>query len=1224
MARTESDSPRSAREIFSEAIEKPTPDERCAYLDLACGPDPLLRKQVEELLANHFEQDAFMEGPAISAETIKLNLPITEGPGSRIGRYKLLQMLGEGGMGVVYMAEQEEPVRRRVALKIIKLGMDTRQVVARFEAERQALALMDHPNIARVLDGGATETGRPYFVMEVVQGLPITEFCDKNHLPSAERVKLFIPVCHAIQSAHQKGIIHRDVKPSNILVTLNGGVAVPKVIDFGVAKATNQKLTEKTLFTNYGMMVGTPAYMSPEQAELTSLDVDTRTDIYSLGVVLYELLTGTTPFPEKELRSVGYREMQRIILEEQPERPSTRLSTMLAEQRSAVARNQGTHEATLVKSFASDLDWIVMKCLEKDRARRYETVNGLDRDIQRHLDNEPVLARPPSRLYEFQKTVRRHKLGFAAAAAVMVTLGGGVLVSSWEAIRAQRFGKQALQARSSEAELRQFFQRNVVRQYVANGTRLMNEGDLFGSLLWYTEALRVDAGDPQREEPHRIRIASVLDQCPKLLNVFSPGTMLYHAEFSPDGSKVLTSSDDHTAKVWDATSGRMLLTLHHDDDVYDATSSPDGRWIVSSSKDKTARIWDAETGRLLRTLPHHDTVWRACFSPDLHLIATASQDKSVQLWNAQTGEPVGGPLVHRSHVERVNFSPDGRFLSTKSWNEGGYVWDVTTGQKLFESTDTGFFGELPFSPDSKEFLTGDSSSVRVWDTEKFTELPFSPLKLHGPICTVSFSADGRTILAAGRGYQAWAWDAATGQPLFAQPVSLAGEILDARISPDGRYFVTGSQDRSAQLWSTRTGQPFGPPLKHILHVKYVRFNPDGRRLLVNSCDQAARVWDQAARETECLSAQVPNERHVVSSDGQYQLQRPPRESNVVWIVQARSGEKVAALRHTNQVGYYSFSRDNRTVITACEEKNMVSSTKSDIFLWEAPTGRQINTNSMSHLFRLLYAAFSPDNSRLLTCSFDYSARLWDARTGQPLSPPLRHDQQISWGAFSPDGRSIVTVSRDKTARVWDATNGDPLTSPLLHNAIVVGAFWSDNGKRLVTVTTDHHIQAWDLSSGEPLTPPRKFQTLEGSESHATMLAPAGLSERLRRDDRPVADLVLLAQMMAVGRVDSGGNVVPLQLQELTSAWQFLREKYPNQFEAAPSEIVAWHRRSATESKAEGNWAAALFHIDRALEKLPQDPILIRERAECASKLAEQTNHVDRDSKAQRTTESAKR
>ena len=349
----------------------------------------------------------------------------TEKPGDRIGRYNLLEQIGEGGCGVVYMAGQEEPVRRRVALKVIKLGMDTRQVIARFEAERQALAMMDHPNIAKVLDGGATDTGRPFFVMELVRGIKITDYCDQNNLSTNERIGLFIQVCHAIQHAHQKGIIHRDIKPSNILVTQHDHVAVPKVIDFGIVKATTGTLSDKTVFTAFAQFIGTPAYMSPEQAQMSGLDVDTRADIYSLGVLLYELLTGHTPFDAKELLAAGMDEMRRKIREEEPAKPSTCLSPMQAKDLTAVAQRRHVEPPKLIHLIhliRGDLDWLVMKCLEKDRTRRYETASGLAADIQRHLSNEPVTARAPSTGYRFHKFVRRNKLAFAAASAVAAAL----------------------------------------------------------------------------------------------------------------------------------------------------------------------------------------------------------------------------------------------------------------------------------------------------------------------------------------------------------------------------------------------------------------------------------------------------------------------------------------------------------------------------------------------------------------------------------------------------------------------------------------------------------------------------------------------------------------------------------------------------------------------------------------------------------------------------------
>jgi eukaryotic-like serine/threonine-protein kinase len=373
-----------------------------------------------------------------AAGSVLLPLPLSEKPGDKIGRYKLLQEIGAGGFGVVYMAEQEEPVRRRVALKIIKLGMDTKEVIARFEAERQALALMDHPHIAKVLDAGATAGGRPYFVMELVKGERITEYCDKNNLTTRQRLDLFVQICQAIQHAHQKGIIHRDIKPSNILVAMQDGVPVPKVIDFGIAKATEQRLTDKTFFTAMGDFIGTPAYMSPEQAEMTGLDIDTRSDIYSLGVLLYELLTGKTPFDPKEWLAKGIEEMRRAIREEEPRRPSTRLTTMDAGELTTTAKRRQTDAPKLVHLVRGDLDWIVMKCLEKDRTRRYETANGLALDLQRHLSNEPVLARPPSKAYRFQKMARRNKAAFATAALIALVLLVATGISVWQAVRATR------------------------------------------------------------------------------------------------------------------------------------------------------------------------------------------------------------------------------------------------------------------------------------------------------------------------------------------------------------------------------------------------------------------------------------------------------------------------------------------------------------------------------------------------------------------------------------------------------------------------------------------------------------------------------------------------------------------------------------------------------------------------------------------------------------------
>ncbi len=530
-------------DIFQVAADMPAP-ERAAYLAKACEGQPALRQRVERLLASH-DDGGFMQRSSDRYDSAELQAELErlkpEEGEDRIGNYKLLQQIGEGGFGTVWMADQLEPVRRRVALKIIKPGMDTKEVIVRFEQERQALALMDHPNIAKVLDAGVTPLGRPFFVMELVRGVRITDFCDQNHLPTAKRLDLFIAVCHAIQHAHQKGIIHRDIKPSNILVTLHDGVPVPKVIDFGVAKAIqSQRLTELTFFTRFEQMIGTPLYMSPEQAEMSGLDIDTRSDIYSLGVLLYELLTGRTPFDPEKLIRQGLDEMRRTIRELEPPKPSTFVSTMAADTRTTVAQHRQVDSGKLFGQIRGDLDWIVMKCLEKDRSRRYDTANGLADDLKRHLNNEPVIARPPSTAYRFQKAFRRNKLAFAAGGAVVLALLTGMAVSLWQAMAAtsaRRTLEHQLYVANMNLAQAAWEQNNVtrVRQLLEQTATVPERG--FEWYYWQRQLHTSLATLRGHNEP------------------------IHTVAFSPDGDRIVTGSADNTAKVWDAHTGAELLTL---------------------------------------------------------------------------------------------------------------------------------------------------------------------------------------------------------------------------------------------------------------------------------------------------------------------------------------------------------------------------------------------------------------------------------------------------------------------------------------------------------------------------------------------------------------------------------------------------------------------------------------------------------------------------------------
>jgi len=744
-------------ELFQGALELDSSDERASFLDRMCGGEPALRAEVEAFLQAAEAAEAVFRPyeRAQGAERVEIGEPVQERPGSVIGRYKLLQRIGEGGMGVVYMAEQQEPVRRRVAFKIIKLGMDTGQVVARFEAERQALALMDHPNIAKVLDGGATETGRPYFVMELVQGVLITRFCDQNHLSRKQRLELFIPVCQAIQHAHQKGIIHRDLKPTNVLVRLSDGVPHPMVIDFGVAKATNQKLTEKTLFTNFATMIGTPAYMSPEQAEMSKLDVDTRSDVYSLGVLLYELLTGTTPFPEERLRSAGYVEMQRIICEEKPPRPSTRIT------RTAEPKSKSSLTPHL-SPLATDLDWIVMKCLEKDRTRRYETANGLAADLQRHLDNEPVLARPPSRLYEFQKSARRHKVGFAATAAIIMVLIAGVLVSSWQAQRARQAESQA-HRRAYLADMRTVGESlgpNPVR-----ARRLLDD--------YQHHPGKTDVRD--FEWYYFNRVLS-LDES-EILGPHPGGAMTLFTEsdgrFITAGHAVSWPAAGRL-QIWDGIEGKLKTSFdvrrRKPKGAIGIALSQDGKWLAICyfNLDIELRSMDhpEQVERVLTNWHHglrHDAWTMAmCFVDDDTQLAVGEWSVNantslpltfVQIASDRTNQSL--PFVPPLGLNGLAVSRDGRRLAVKDDKGRILVLDFPGGRPVcsIENQDARWFGVYPamtFLSDSDRLvITSNSGKIDVWNLATTNRV--GTIGNQGSfVSALALSSDGKRLASVGR------------------------------------------------------------------------------------------------------------------------------------------------------------------------------------------------------------------------------------------------------------------------------------------------------------------------------------------------------------------------------------------------------------------------------------------------------------------------------------------
>jgi len=904
--------------------------------------------------------------------TVGSEAVVSEGPGSVIGRYKLLERIGEGGFGVVYMAEQKEPVKRRVALKIIKLGMDTKEVIGRFEAERQALALMDHPNIAKVLDGGATASGRPYFVMELVRGVPITQYCDQNNLPPVERLKLFTQVCHAIQHAHQKGIIHRDIKPSNVLVTLQDGVPVPRVIDFGLAKATQLELTQKTVFTRFHQFLGTPGYMSPEQAELGSLDIDTRSDIYSLGVLLYELLAGRTPFDIEDLVKAGLDEMRRRIREEEPVRPSMRLSTMAEAERMRVAKHRRSEAPKLVRLLRGDLDWIVMKCLEKNRARRYDTANGLALDLQHYLGSEPVVARPPSVAYRFRKLLHRHKLAFGTAALVALALVAGAVISTWEAILAKRAQREAEAARQRAEASDRESQHNL---YVASMNLVQQAWDQ-NNMGRMGELLEETATYPGRGfEWYYWQRQMHLE----LITFRGHRASVLAAAFSPDGQRIVTGSEDSTAKVWEAATGKELLTLKgHSYCVWSLAFSPDGRWIVTGGGDATAKLWEAATGKELLTLKgHKDRIRSVAFSPDGRRIATASDDNTAKLWDAVSGKELLTLTGRVSEVISVAFSPDSQRIVTGSYDRMVKVWDAATGKELLtlKGHNEGIVS-LTFSPDGQRILTGSyDRTAKVWEAATGKEL--LTVRHSDGIPSAAFSPDGQRIVTGSLDRTAKVWEAVSGKELL----SIGGPIgwtLSVALSRDGQRVVTGSWDHTAEVWETTSGKELSVLKGHSSPIISAAFSPDCQRIVTGSEDRTARVWEAA------------------------------------------SGKELLTLKgQSSRVLSLAFSPDGQRIVTAGADGTAK--------VWEAASGKELLT-IRGHSNEITSVAFSLDGQRIVTGSPDQTAKVWDAANGKELLTLKGHNDRIMSVAFSPDGQRIVTGSWDGTVIIWEAASAAQVAS----------------------------------------------------------------------------------------------------------------------------------------------------------------------------------------------------
>jgi eukaryotic-like serine/threonine-protein kinase len=1091
----------AAESIFLAALERSSP-ERPGFLTDACGTNKQLRQRVQALLTAHEAPKGFLpEEISIASAATFLDSTICEQAGDTIGRYKLRQHIGEGGCGIVYLAEQTEPVRRRVALKVIKLGMDTRQVIARFEAERQSVAMMDHPNIARVLDAGATDAGRPYFVMELVGGVKITDYCDQNNFSTRQRLDLFIQVCRAIQHAHQKGIIHRDIKPSNVLVATQDGVPIPKVIDFGIAKATQGRLTDHTVFTAFEQFLGTPAYMSPEQAELGGLDVDTRSDIYSLGVLLYELLTGKTPFDTKAMMAGGLDEIRRTIKEKEPLTPSTRLREEFQ------LRNPSEPELReRIKLVRGDLDWIVMKCLEKDRARRYETANGLAMDIERHLRQEPVVARPPSAAYKAQKFIRRNR----AVTAIAFVLVLGFSLSSWEAIRAWRAEREQIRLRRDAQAARQDAIEKLRDSYLAQAGALRMSGRAgrrFESLSALRKAaairpslaLRNEAiaclplSDIQRfgtkdfsasrqsiaiepgferyslcQPGGEISVRRLSDDH-ELARLPSPGAAAIHAgPFSQDGRFLSVAYHDNHRRIWDSVNSTIVITLPGTQAV---EFSPDSRTAAVSDATNIV-IYAVPGGQILRTISLLGLIstnapgwFRFDRTGERLALFTTEEETNVFVLDARTGLKLK-TIQHTAPVLSVAWHPEAVLLATGCADKTVHIWDSRSGEKLREwrtessvSLDFNHRGTVLAS-------SGWDGHTRLWDVERATQL----IAIYQSGHILGFSPDdSKVVTDAWEGTKLEIFEVAYGHelrtPYEVPETDITGTerpIIDA----SGTMVVSRASEGIA-LWDLSTmrrcsAQPFARKQSLVgfdaeAH-NLILTGPEGlfRCPITKSGDGRPSQFGQPLLVTaECADVVaarmgwVSADGHICAIVGNSRCQ----------LFRTDTFEKLSETGAQPTMRFGGLNRDGSLFASGAWRYPGVS-------VWNTQTGalvRQLpvevaQTNSAASV------AFSPDD-RYLVAGTAYDYRFWDVVSWSlaRIIPQEPGNDFFPFMAFSRDGKILAGTHSRSKIRLHDAATGRVLTDlEAPGSKMITGMAFNGDSTQLAVCDSTDSLRVWDL------------------------------------------------------------------------------------------------------------------------------------------------------------------
>ncbi|MBL8169118.1 MAG: protein kinase [Acidobacteria bacterium] len=1064
-------------ELFDQVLDL-APAERAAFLRVNCADDAELRREVAALLAAHEQAGEFIEEPP--HESVQEVLDKTDTLiGKHIGPYQIQREIGRGGMGVVYLAVRaDEEYRQQVAIKLVWSGPQNAELLRRFRRERQILANLDHPNIARLLDGGRTEQGWPYLVMEYIEGVRITQYCDERKLSISERLHLFRDVCAAVQYAHQNLVIHRDLKPSNILVTRQGTV---KLLDFGIAKLLTTDVQQPTELSDGSpfttkMHLMTPEYASPEQIRGES--VTTASDVYSLGLILYELLSGHYPY---RLKSRALPDVIAAICGEDPESPSTAVNRIVTRSSGgtktqpnitpeSVSQTREGRPEKLRGRLRGDLDSIVLTALSKDLQQRYLTVEQLSEDIRRHLEGKAVFARQHTRLYRAGKFIQQYKRGVAMTALLLLTLIGGIITTVWQ-MRVAREQARANRRLAYDAQMnlaQQAWQNaNIPRvlELLAEHVPQSGQEDLRGFEWYYLWRLC-----------HREQLNLPHDEA------------VYGVAFSPAGTLLATAGGDKLIRLRDLAAQREIAVFSgHTDLVECVAFSPDGELLASGSDDQSIRLWDVTANRQLALLKGHTGVVRSVvFSPDGKTLASASEDDTARLWdvNAQRER---ARLPHGGDVISAVFSPDGRTLATASWDKTIKLWDAATGAKLATLNGAGDrLVAVAFSPDGNSLAAGSELHlVRRWHkSSDGVWLELQPLTGHTSyVYALAFSPDGRLLASASGDHTVRFWDTLTGQEAGAL-AGHADEIFALAFSPDGSQLATGSADKTAKLWRVGGNLESAALNGHDNAVRALAFSPDNKILATGSDDHTARLWEVAtSREINALIGHSgPVTGVAFSPDGT--LLATISRDNTVRLWQTASWQETARLSgHQDQIRALAFAPDGQTLATAGNDQT--------IRLWQVATGKELAVLNAEH--RVLSLAFSPRGDVLAAGSGSdvmgqgSLATLWQISTKQKRLVLANHTDQVTSVAFSPDGALLATASEDKTVRLWEAATGKELAVFRGHTGEVQAVRFSPDGRRLVTASTDKTVRVWDVGLRQELL------TLRGHRDmvHAVAFAPNG-------------------------------------------------------------------------------------------------------------------------------------